>query len=177
MKKPRSDSKLKTLPPHQREALIRWLAEENLSYLDAKKRLHEDFNVKTSIGALANFYATCCWQRSSSHAREIADMVAAAAKGTNEAYDDATLALIKERAFILARTQNSDTKELTRLASILGESAKLRIKERDLALKERRLALLEKKAKQADEASGVMHDKTLTDEQRAKRMRQIFRMS
>jgi len=132
--KPRSDAKLKSLPPHQREMLVRWLAEENVSYVNAKKRLEEDFGVATSIGALSNFYATECWQRSSAQAREFADEAVRLAKGAGSDFDTATLALIQERAFVMARTKGSDVKDLATLATIIGDSARLRLKQRELEL-------------------------------------------
>ncbi|OAM89333.1 hypothetical protein OH491_13585 [Termitidicoccus mucosus] len=134
MKKPRSDAKLKSLPPHQREMLVRWLAEENVSYEIARDRLWQDFNVRTSIGALVNFYATQCWQRSSEHAREFASQVREAAKSTGEDFNAATLALIQERAFVLSRTQGSDVSDLATLAKIIGDSARLQLKQKELAL-------------------------------------------
>jgi HJR/Mrr/RecB family endonuclease len=176
MKKPRSDSKLKSLPPQQRETLVRWLAEENIAYDEARERLRREFGVKTSTGALVNFYATCCWKRSSEHAREFSEQVTEAAKSGGEDFDTATLALIQERAFVLARTQGSDVGDLATLAKIISDSVKLRIKQRELDLGARRVALLEKKAAQADEAQAATEDNTLTDEERTKRLRQIFRM-
>lgn len=133
-RKPRSDAKLKSLPPHQREMLVRWLVEENVDYKTAKERLAQDFGVTTSVGALANFYATECWQESSAQAREFADEAVRLAKTGGADFDTATLALIQERAFIHARTKNSDVKDLALLAGIIGDSARLRLKARELEL-------------------------------------------
>jgi hypothetical protein len=174
MKKPRSDAKLKSLPPHQREMLVRWLAEENVSYEIARDRLWQDFAVRTSTGALANFYATQCWQRSSEHAREFSEQVREAAKSTGEDFNTATLALIQERAFILARTRGADVGDLATLAKIIGDSVKLGIKQRELALTERRITLLEKKAAQADEARAVTQNTGLSEAEQLARYRQIF---
>lgn len=133
-RKPRSNAKLKSLPPHQREMLVRWLVDENLSYENAKDRLEQDFNVTTSVGALSNFYATECWEQSSQQARDFAEQVRQAAKSSAEDFDTATLALVQERAFVLAKTKGSDVSDLATLAKIIGESAKLRLKQRELAL-------------------------------------------
>jgi hypothetical protein len=56
MSKPRSDSTLDNLPPNQRETLERWLFEENLGYEAAAKRLHADFNIKSSTTGVWGFY-------------------------------------------------------------------------------------------------------------------------
>lgn len=133
-RKARSDAKLKSLPPHQREMLVRWLAEENVDYKTAKERLEQDFGVETSIGALSNFYATQCWQHSSAQAREFADEAVRLAKGAGADFDTATLALIQERAFVMARTRGSDVKDLAILAGIIGDTARLRLKEREINL-------------------------------------------
>ncbi|AHF94210.1 hypothetical protein OPIT5_08295 [Opitutaceae bacterium TAV5] len=135
MKKPRSDSKLKSLPQHQQETLRRWLLEENVSYEDARERVHMDFGVKVSKGAIQNFYATCRSLEERDHAREFAEAICASAEGDGANFEQATLRLVREKAFILARMEGAESiNELATLAKVLGESAKLEIKKRELAL-------------------------------------------
>lgn len=134
MPKPRSDSKLKSLPPHVREQLVTWLVDENLSYEKAKERLHMDYNVQTSVGALSNFYATECFEVTNTRARAIADQIAESMKADPAKFDQATIALVAQKAFERAAARDGDVKELQILAGILGDSARLRLKEKELAL-------------------------------------------
>jgi hypothetical protein len=174
MPKPRSDARLKSLPAHQREQLIRWLTDDNLSYADAKERLWQDMRVKTSTAALSQFYATECFTLRYSQAREIAETVGDAIATDPEKFDEATIALIKQKAFERAVAKSGDIDELGILFKMLGDSAKLAIKQKELALGERRVALLEKKAALADEAEKITRDDTLTPAQREAKMREVF---
>jgi hypothetical protein len=54
--------------------------------------------------------------------------------------------------------------------------AKLRLQNRALDLDAKKFALLEKKAAKADEAGQVMGDGKLTEEEKAAKLKQIFRM-
>ncbi|MDR1281017.1 MAG: DUF3486 family protein [Opitutaceae bacterium] len=177
MKKPRADSKLKSLPPHQQEQLRRWLLEENVSYEDARERVHMDFGIRVSKGAIHNYYATCRSLEERDHAREFAEAICAKAGEDGADFDKATLRLVREKAFVLARLEGAESvNEFAILAKVLGDSEKIRMKQREVALAERRVALLEKKAAQADQTTGVLGNQTLTEEEKAARIRQIFRM-
>lgn len=176
-RKRRSDAKLHALPEPVKEQLIRWLTEENVSYETAKERLEMDFNVRVSVGALCDFYATECYLQTSASAQEFVTRVEAEVKADGRAYDAATMKLVRQRAYMLARTQGASVKDLATLAGIIGDAAKLELKAQEVAIAGRRLALLEKKAAQADAAKGVADDETLTDEQRTAKLRQIFRMA
>jgi len=55
-RKVRSDSVLAGLPAQKQEALNRWLFEENLSYREVKRRLEEEFGIKTAENSLVAYY-------------------------------------------------------------------------------------------------------------------------
>ena len=55
-RKVRSDSTLNGLPAPKQEALNRWLFEENLSYREVKRRLEEEFGLKTAENSLVAYY-------------------------------------------------------------------------------------------------------------------------
>jgi hypothetical protein len=176
MRKPRSDSVLDSLPPERREQLVRWLVEENLKYPEAVTRVWEKFGVKTSVSALQKFYARRCFALRADQAKDFADLVVAEAKSNPAQFDEATLALVKQKAFERVYARDGNLNELAILAGILGDSAKLELKRQELQLADRRVALLEKKAALADQAQGVVNDSTITEEQKAARLREIFRM-
>lgn len=172
--KPRSDSKIAKLTPELRAEIVRRLSEENQSFKDVAAWLKEDGHA-ISATALHDWYSIHSWRESAASARGVAEQVRTDAAASGD-YDAATLALVKERAYILARTKGANVKDLAVLAGIVGDSAKLAIKQREVGLAERRIVLLEKKAAQADAAQGLADDDTLTDEQRTAKLRQIFRM-
>jgi hypothetical protein len=148
-RKPRSDSKLGSLTPSQKETLRGWLVDENLSYEKVKERLHMDFNVTTSAGALSEFYAAECFSLRSSQARQLAERVGEELKKGGDHFDAATAALIKQKAFERAMTEGADIGELVLLLKALGDMAKLRLKEKDQVLAGRRVALLEERMSMA----------------------------
>ena len=163
-----------SLPPHQRETLIRWLTEENVDYPEARDRLWNDFGVKTSRTALSHFYATQCFSLRYSEAGEMADTVATEMAARPDKFDEATIALVRQKTFERAVARDGNLDELAILAKILHDSAKLRLKERDQQLTERRLQLLEKKAAQADAAENVTRDSALTPAEREAKLKEIF---
>jgi hypothetical protein len=173
--KPRSDAKLKSLPPHYKQKLISWLVDDNLSYADARARLAKEFSVHTSVGALSQFYATECFALRSSEAKAFAEEAVKQVKA-REDLDEATLLLVSQRAFEQAYARKGDLDALAVLSKILGDSAKLKLKQKDQALAERRIAILEKKAALADQAEKVTRDASLTPEQRQARMKEIFQL-
>ncbi|QYM80277.1 hypothetical protein K0B96_06590 [Horticoccus luteus] len=133
-RKRRSDAKLHALPEPVKEQLIRWLTEENVSYEKAKERLEMDFNVRVSVGALCDFYATECYLQTSASAQEFVTRVEAEVRADGRAYDAATLALIRQRAYLLARTQGASVNDLATLAGIIGDTARLELRQRELTL-------------------------------------------
>ena len=141
MRKPRSDSVLDGLPPERREQLVRWLVDENLKYPEAVTRVWEKFGVKTSVNALQRFYARKCFALRADQAREFADLVVDQAKADPARFDEATLALVKQKAFERVYSRDGNLSELATLAGILGDSAKLELKRQELALKESQQAL------------------------------------
>ena len=135
MKKPRSDSKLDSLPDHQRKQLIAWLVEENMPYDKVLDRIENDFNVKTSIGAISRFYAHRCFSLRSNQAMDFADHVVEELQKHGAAkYDQATLALIRQKAFERAYARDGNLDELQVLAGIIGDSEKLKLKREQLEL-------------------------------------------
>lgn len=132
-RKTRSDSKLAALDAQQKDLLRTWLIDENLSYQDAKQRLWEDFNVQTSVGALSSFYATECFALRSSEARDFAERVVQELTTSGDKFDEATLRLVRQKAFERAYARNGDLDELATLAKIIGDSQKLKLKQEQLS--------------------------------------------
>ncbi len=174
--KPRSDSTLDSLTPAQKKMLREWLVDENTSYKDAKDRLYQDFNIRTSVGALSRFYATQCFALRSSEAKDFAEQVLSDLTADGTQFDEATIALIKQKAFERAYARDGNLEDLAILAKIIGDSAKLQLKKKDQALAERRIQLLEKKAEQADKAKEIVGNKDLSEQEQAQQIRSLFGM-
>lgn len=130
--KPRSDSKVARLPEETRAEIVRRLAEENQSFKEVSAWLKDD-GISISATALHDWYSVHSWKISAASARQVADQARDDAAASGD-YDAATLALVKERAYILARTKGASVKDLAMLADIIGESAKLTLKKRELEL-------------------------------------------
>ncbi|GEM_PF-4602689 len=127
-RKARSDSKLEALPDNQRDMLIRWFVDENISYDAARDRLLEDFNVATSNDALSRFWQKHCFRQAATQAKTLAAGVKDILVGSGGEFNAATLSLIEKRAFEIAYAKNGNIDELQTLARIIGDSQKLQIK-------------------------------------------------
>jgi hypothetical protein len=174
--KPRSDSKLASLSPEIKAQLRTWLVDENKSYEDVRDLLYQDFNAKVGVGAVGRFYNSDCFALRSSEAKEFAEQVASELQTTGTSFDEATIALVKQKAFERAYARNGNLDELATLAKILGDSAKLELKRKDQQLTERRIVILETKAAQADAAKSITGDTKLSDSEKAAQMRALFGM-
>jgi hypothetical protein len=172
--KPRSDSKLASLPPKQKAELRAWLIEDNKSYEEARELVRQKFGVYTSTGALSKFYRTECFTLRTSEAKAFAEEAVKAGRASVANLDEATELIIRQRAFEQAYARNGDLDALAILSKILGDRKKLELKERDQALDERRIKILEAKAAQADQAKGVAADQALTPAEREAKLKEIF---
>lgn len=133
--KPRSDSKVATLfskNPELRVEVVRRLSEENQSFKEVSSWLKDDGHI-ISATALHDWYSVHSWKTNVESARSVAEQVRADAAASGD-YDEATLALVKERAYVLARTKGASVKDLAILAGIIGDSVIEKRKNRELDL-------------------------------------------
>lgn len=173
-RKPRSDSKLDSLPEEQREALRSWLTEDNLSYEQAQAKLKQEFAVSTSISSLQSFWRRRCFRVRASEAKDFTKKLEKELKNSSEDFDEATLALIRQKLFERAMAEKGDLNEISTLAKIIGDSQKLALKAQHIELQSRRLKLLEKKAEQADAAEKIAANGEMTPEQKDREYKAIF---
>jgi hypothetical protein len=174
-KKARSDCRISKLPAPLRAELARMLSEENPSYDEAAAWLSEKTGRKFGRTIVRNWFVLHSWKENAEQARATAAQVEEKAAASDN-YDKAILALIREKAYILARDPNADVGDLATLASVIGDSVKLRLKEREVSVSERRVAVLEEKERKADAAENLAKDKTLSDAERTQRLKGIFGM-
>jgi hypothetical protein len=181
MSKPRSDSVLDGLPKNQKDALDRWMREENLSYKDAVSRLWKDFNVTTSRSALQRWWEQRENDRSRTEALERISQAAHNAKVLQKRFDEnpsplsaVSMNLVCQKAFEELMKGKIDVDAVESLLRLALSAQDQELKARKVEQDERKLKLMEAKAKQADEAEKTLGDSKLTTEEREKRMRQIF---
>lgn len=166
--KPRADSKLKTLPFAQQEQVFALC--QTMSYAAVRSAVQQKFGLDTSEAALSAFYRWYPTARRLEDAAGTADEVRQILKelpGLN--LSDEQVSRAAQAAFEAQCLKSGDVESFIGLR-------KLRQKDRDQEQTDRRIALLEKKAALADAAEGVVHDQALTEEQKAARLREIFRM-
>lgn len=172
-KKIRGDSRLDALPPEQKEQLADWLTVDNLTYAQARDRVKAEFGVSTNVSALCSFFSRFATPRKYARSREAAEEFAELMEGN---FDAATIKAAKQIAFDAMTAQRPDLKSARAVLKIVGDSQKLALAQEKLSLDARKVKLLEQKAALADQATGIEQDKTLTEEEKAQRMRALFRL-
>ena len=168
-KKPRSDSKLDSLPEQQllelRDGLLSgWKLE------DAKSWLIVECGVSSALSAVSGFYKRHCVPV----IRDRRQLAALKAEAITEGvgltdWDGASIERLRQTVFEFMSDPNADIEATERLFKLL-------LKSRDQEVDRRKLVLLEEKAKQADAAAGLAKDGKLTDEEKAAELKRIFRM-
>lgn len=166
MTKPRSDSKLFTLPVADQLWIFELL--KRVSYKAAQAAISAKLNIDVSVAVLANAWQE--WSRKELEERVLKSK--GAADDVLQLIDnpdqlDAALALaLKQSAFEMVM-QGGDPKTIKNFCTILLNDQKLKQDDKKIALQERRL-------KQAEEAEAVVKNADLSPEDRDKRMKEIF---
>lgn len=167
MKKPRADSKLKTLPDALQEELYQLLRHNTQEKVIVW--LEEKHDIATSAAALSSFWV---WYQSSSlkPAAQFADALRSQFEKMPQLKIDAEqMAAITQTAFEIKAAQDRDPKLFFALRKAQRDAAKLK-------LDERKVAILEAKAALAQKTEDILSDKTLTEEEQAAHVRALFGM-
>lgn len=169
-----------------RSDLDQWLLVENLSYEDTLARLRAVWPEGERMPSRSALQRWADRRRQEKVLERIASSAASAneVRGAFAANPSDTfgtlLGMIGQAAFELRMGKGDalgidDMKALAELVQVglkaRHDEATLRIKEQALALQERRVAMLEK---QSTDATAVVADGALTDEQKMARFREIF---
>lgn len=126
------------------------------------------YNVSCSMGALSNFYKWLRLKRRMEEAKSRSQQVMEelAREGGMSAEE---LMEAGQMVFASETLDNGNVKAFVQLLKVRNDSKRLE-------QESRRIVLLERKADLADRAKTVSDDDDLTDEEKAQRMKQIFRM-
>ena len=165
MRKPRSDSKLKTqLKPEQRAELAAWLL-SGVPYHRARKMVKKEFGVSTSMAALSDFWETYCSAELLARRKRAvttADEIAAEAAARPGKFDAATIDALKQKAFELAISPGADPKEVKAVFSLVLKAKDQDLEERQLEQKireyENRIAATDKELEKAAKKGGITPD-------------------
>jgi hypothetical protein len=177
--KPRSDSKLKTLPEDRQEQIVEWLmtpkSEGCLGGLKyAQAQLAAD-GLKVSPRALSEFWSWWRLRERFSSASERADQVEALLKEKNPNLSPEKIRELGQAVFTMEAVESQDREsyvalENLQLARQIAET-KAKLEEEKLKLAERRVKVAERKL---DQLKGALTEGELSDKQRVQRMRQVF---
>lgn len=179
MRKPRSDSKLlnQDILPEERQAqLAEWLL-SGMPYHRAQELVEKEWGVHASMSAFSHFWEQVCAPLLIARRRKavrVADEVATEAQREPGQFDQATIDALKQRAFELAISPQADPRDVKSLFMLVQKSMTHELDRQKLELEREKFAALERRAAQAAEVEGTVKDKSLTPEEQAERIRQIF---
>lgn len=173
IRKPRADSKLKNLPDADQDAL--WLlmhptdADTKAWTLDAvAAHVQEAYRFPVALSTVSEWHAWYALKQRMERAAQRANQTSIElAKNSDLTPED--IERVAQTVFTAESLEHQDVGAYVKLA-------KLRLQSRALDHDARRLAVLEAKAAKADEATGVANNSALTEEEKAARIKQIFRM-
>ena len=168
----RADAILKNLPAEALEDLWRMRHPEEggqpMTLEAICVEIPRLYQVSCSMGALSNFYKWLRLKRrmeeAKSRSQQVVEELARDGRMSTEELMEAG-----QMVFASETLDNGNVKAFVQLLKIRNDSKRLE-------QESRRIALLEKKAALLDEAKTVSDDDALTPEEKAQRMKQIFRM-
>lgn len=163
-RKPRADSRLKTLP-EKRQAEIAELCRDKA--LAEVVELLRSQGLKTSSGALSTWLAWRHLRERLERNQTVVETLLADLKRHNPALTDQELEAAGNQLFSALAIEQQD-------AGAWAITRRLALKQRGLELEARRVKLLEEKARKADEALSVTKATGLSAEQKMARFREIF---
>lgn len=188
-RKPRSDSKLKNLPEAVQAQIADWCAQDSLQSALSRCAAELQPPVHTSLTSLSEWYAwyrlSATFAQADQHAKQVEELL-------RKTFPDATpekIAAAGQLVFTMQAANAGDAEEFRAMeslrvtkesaahkakmdeAKLRQKDAQIRQKNEELSLQLRRVQVLE--AKLADIGKTVK-DKTLTPEERAKRIAEIY---
>jgi len=169
-RKPRSDSKLDSLPDHHHAALVKMLL-ENTKYEEVLTWLAVECAVSSSLSALSGFYQRHCTPVLKER-RQLAVMRAEefskAAEESPVDWDAAAMERLNQIFFELLLQPDVDAATAKRLGDMI-------LKDKALSMDSRKLAMLEAKERKLEEAKKALKERQNTGGLSAETMAEIER--
>jgi hypothetical protein len=189
-RKPRSDSKLKNLPEDVQDRIVDWCRNDSLQSACSRcaSELHPP--IKTTIQSLSEFLSWWKLQRTFRQADQFArtamdelrrefpdahpEKIAAAGQlfFTMQAANTNDADLFKELEYLRVRKEEAANNARIAELKLSQKDRQLTQKDAEIALALRRVELLEKKLQDAQQA---LDDKSISAEEQAARIREIFK--
>ena len=146
LRKPRSDARLRNLPEELRDELVRRLVVEGERYADVRDWLAKEHAVKTSVGALSEFWNSDCVRVKFLRAKGTADTVKGDLAAAGGDFGEAAVNALSQRVFELAIAPGVDAEEVATLVRAITAHRRVENQSASLELANRRIRLLEEKA-------------------------------
>lgn len=146
LRKPRADAVLRNLPEVVHADLVRVLVVEGMSLVDAKDWLWTEHKVKTSTGALSEFWRTDCVRIKYLNARNVAESVTRDLRASGTEFAASAIDALSQRVFELAIAPGVDADEVATLVRAITAHRRVENQSAALTLANRRVTLLEEKA-------------------------------
>jgi hypothetical protein len=184
---PRSDSRLKNLPADTLDELwdLKYPADREqkaLSLAEVRGVLRDQYKIEISMAPLCEFYQWLEIKRRMDARERLADQLKLAMAADKSISDD-QIKRAGQRLFMSDGILEKDAKVFLAAVASTQDDAKLRHTEAKIGLAKekvnidkRKLAMLEAKAAKADQAGAITNDGALTEEEKAARIKQLFRM-
>lgn len=177
IRKPRSDSTLEGLEEDQISQLCDWLLTPGQPYRVTRELCGKEFGIWPSDSQLSRFYHRYVGVELVARRRRavsVSEEIATEVEQRPGAFDEATIAALRQKAFELASSPLVNPKDVKAIFSLVLKSRDQDLKNRDIDIKLRRLEALEKQQTAAKE---ILSDGGLTIEERERRMKEKFGIS
>lgn len=175
MRKPRSDSKLMSLPEEQQAELAEWLLSA-VPYHKAKDLVQKEFHVTTSLAALSAFWDEVCTPALLARRQQAvttADEIAEEARIKPGNFDLATIDAIKQKAFELAVSPMANPRDVKSLFMLITKNRDQELKSIQIQLERDRFEFNAAKAALAklQALRAIATDRALDDDSKLKAAR------
>lgn len=174
LKKPRADAKLLNLPEDQQEQLVAWLFSAGMTYQHVRALVRKEFGVTCSNAALSAFWSQVCAPRlisRRSQSRVGADLVVEQARKDGPIFTEATLAMLRQKAFDLLADSNANPDDVRGLLALALKARDQDQKSEQIAQSERRLKLLEARE---DDTRQTLANPALSAADKEAKIKRIF---
>jgi hypothetical protein len=167
MRKARSDGWYAGLSVEQLDQVFDWCNGEG-GYAAAAAKVAAGFNRRPSLQALSRWFSSWPLQRAFLTAGSLAERLKEMARDLPELrLDPAQVDAVGQALFQIEAVRQMDREAF-------GDVKRWAQRDRELGQVDRRITLLEQRAQQADKTEAVLGDTKLTDEERRRRIAEIY---
>lgn len=176
MSKPRSDSKLLSLPEEQQAKLAEWLL-SGMPYHAAQELVEKEFGVRAGLTAFSGFWSAVCSSAliaRRARAVNLSTEVAQEARKHPGQFDQATVDALQQKAFELAVSPQADPRDVKSLFMLVLKSKDQQLDQEQLKLDRDKFQFdaAEAALKNAAELKVIAADSGLSESEKIDKARQ-----